>query len=635
MAIIYSYPNLANLASDDLLLVSDSSATGKPTKNITVGQIVDLIPSIVPGGGTVTSVELSPGTTGLTVAASNGNPITTNGIFTLGGQLEVANGGTGQNTYTAGDILYANATPTLAKRNIGGVGEVLTVSAGLLPVWSAPTTGTVSSVQLSIASGMGLTWTVVAGANPITSTGNLELGGQLGFANGGTTGTSRATGLDALTDATSGSAGHVLTTDGTNATWQAAATGVSSWSGGSTGLTPAGVTPGAIVLGGALKVPSGGTGLSTLATPADDGAILYYDGTISTDILQKLPTTGKTAGDYLVLDASLKPIWSTISPSLGGSGTVNYVTRFTASNVVGNSLLQDDGSNLAIGVTPYVGALLSVQGSSDRYSGYFSQGGSAAAGRSALYGIGDGTLNPLVDMRGVVGVARDSDTANYGVEGIANITNASATNVGGSFIAGNGLNNYAVRLADGSESAGYVLTCVDAAGNAEWQDISSNETGFSPYPIYSGTTALTTNARTQLTQATADATITINNVKIFDTGAGSAKEVCIGIYGGNLDTGVGTLKGSGYISATTTGVNIIAFEDLINISAGEDLVIYYSQQQPGCNSLGIVSGVTMAELGIGESGTYSNAPNASLALEMTTGTKVAGSGLNRDCMTFY
>jgi len=55
------------------------------------------------GSGTVTSVSLSGGTTGLT---TTGSPITTTGTITLGGTLAVANGGTGR---TVGNYsIYAN-----------------------------------------------------------------------------------------------------------------------------------------------------------------------------------------------------------------------------------------------------------------------------------------------------------------------------------------------------------------------------------------------------------------------------------------------------------------------------------------------------------------------------------------------
>ena len=47
------------------------------------------------GGGTVTSVNMTGGTTGLTFS---GGPITTTGTFGLGGVLGIANGGTGETT---------------------------------------------------------------------------------------------------------------------------------------------------------------------------------------------------------------------------------------------------------------------------------------------------------------------------------------------------------------------------------------------------------------------------------------------------------------------------------------------------------------------------------------------------------
>lgn len=48
-------------------------------------------------------------------------------------------GGTGLTTFTTGDLMYASASNTLAKRAIGSTGDVLTVSGGL-PVWAAQST---------------------------------------------------------------------------------------------------------------------------------------------------------------------------------------------------------------------------------------------------------------------------------------------------------------------------------------------------------------------------------------------------------------------------------------------------------------------------------------------------------------
>lgn len=51
-----------------------------------------------------------------------------------GGVLPAANGGTGQSSYAVGDILYADTTTTLAKRNVGAVSTVV-LSNGTLPVY--------------------------------------------------------------------------------------------------------------------------------------------------------------------------------------------------------------------------------------------------------------------------------------------------------------------------------------------------------------------------------------------------------------------------------------------------------------------------------------------------------------------
>lgn len=51
-------------------------------------------------------------------------------------------GGTGQNTYIAGDILYANTANTLAKLPVGANGTILTISSGL-PSWQVSNAATV------------------------------------------------------------------------------------------------------------------------------------------------------------------------------------------------------------------------------------------------------------------------------------------------------------------------------------------------------------------------------------------------------------------------------------------------------------------------------------------------------------
>lgn len=58
--------------------------------------------------------------------------------LTLTTALDETDGGTGTDTYTTGDILYASASNTLSKRAIGTSGQVLTVTGGV-PTWVSPT----------------------------------------------------------------------------------------------------------------------------------------------------------------------------------------------------------------------------------------------------------------------------------------------------------------------------------------------------------------------------------------------------------------------------------------------------------------------------------------------------------------
>jgi len=115
--------------------------------------------------GTVTSVDVSGGTTGLT---TSGGPITTSGTITLAGTLDVDNGGTGQTSYTNGQLLIGNTTGnTLAKSTLtGGTGITITNGAGSITV-NADNNGTVTSVDTANS-------TFISGSGgPITTSGSL------------------------------------------------------------------------------------------------------------------------------------------------------------------------------------------------------------------------------------------------------------------------------------------------------------------------------------------------------------------------------------------------------------------------------------------------------------------------------
>lgn len=87
--------------------------------------------------GTVTSVNVSGGVTGLTFS---GGPITASGTITMAGVLDADNGGTGQSSYTVGDILYASTTTILSKLAAVAIGSYLrSAGTGTAPIWSTTT----------------------------------------------------------------------------------------------------------------------------------------------------------------------------------------------------------------------------------------------------------------------------------------------------------------------------------------------------------------------------------------------------------------------------------------------------------------------------------------------------------------
>ena len=90
----------------------------------------DVTVNVSAGTGTVTSVGLSGGTTGLT---ASGSPITTSGTITLGGTLAVANGGTGATTLAGASIATYSGTETLTNKRIDPRDVTATTATTLTP----------------------------------------------------------------------------------------------------------------------------------------------------------------------------------------------------------------------------------------------------------------------------------------------------------------------------------------------------------------------------------------------------------------------------------------------------------------------------------------------------------------------
>ena len=285
------------------------------------------------GGGTVTSVALSGGTTGLTVS---GSPITTSGTITLAGTLAVANGGTGATTASGartalglGTAATAATTDFAPASHVGAGGAAhAAATSGAAGFMSASdkskldgiasgataNTGTVTSVALS----GGTTGLTVSGS-PITSSGTITLGGTLAVANGGTGATSASVARANLSAAGSGAVGS---------------SGLTMTSARVLGRQTA--STGAIEELSSVPVALGGTGATTAATARTNlGAVNIAGDTMTGNLSVPSLNSGPLAGFRNAIMNGNFDIWqrgtSFSSPANGDYTADRWRTTFNGS----------------------------------------------------------------------------------------------------------------------------------------------------------------------------------------------------------------------------------------------------------------------------------------------------------------
>jgi len=341
------------------------------------------------GSGTVTSVDVVGGTTGLT---TSGGPVTTAGVITLGGTLGVANGGTGAVTLT-GILKGTGTTPitfavagtdyqspiTLTTTGTSGAATFIGNTLNI-PQYSGGGGGSGTVTSVSVTSANGFAGTVT---NP-TTTPSISLSTTVtGLLKGNGTAISAASAGTDYAPATSGtsilygngSGGFSNVTVGTGLSFTA---GTLTATGGGGSVTSVSATAPVASSGGTaptislnsaygdtlnpyasktanyiLAAPNGTAGAPTFrALVATDIPSLNYQAPIT------LTTTGTSGAATFVGNTLNIPNYATgggsgTVTSVGGTGTVNGITLTGTVTSTGNLTLGGtlSGVDLATQVT--------------------------------------------------------------------------------------------------------------------------------------------------------------------------------------------------------------------------------------------------------------------------------------------
>lgn len=227
--------------TDGGVLIGKGTAAFANTGVLADGTII-----IGDGATNPTTLAAFSSSTGTLAGAYGGTGVANTGkTITLGGSLTTSGAYDSILTATAATAVTLPTTGTLA--TLAGTESLTNKKLGSLatngPIYTSGSDGTLNSeTSLGVARG---------GTGAATLTANNVLLGN---------------GTSAVQVVAPGTSGNLLTSNGTTWSSTAPVSGVTTFAGGTTGLTPAGATSGAVSLAGTLVVANGGTGVSTITT---------------------------------------------------------------------------------------------------------------------------------------------------------------------------------------------------------------------------------------------------------------------------------------------------------------------------------------------------------------------------------
>jgi hypothetical protein len=384
-----------------------SNASGTALGEITLGTNLSMAGSTLNAAvasGSVTSVNADGGTTGMSFS---GGPITSSGTLTLGGTLDLDNGGTGAITASGArtnlglaigtDIPALNGTGATGTWNIDVLGSAGTITS-TLPINKGGTGATTAGGALTNLGAYSDTNPAGYTSNTGTVTNVSASGGaNISVATGSTTP------VISQNVATSTQNGYMTSTYAAKLDSLTSGASVSSVgvSGGTTGLTTTGgpvTASGTITLGGVLGVANGGTSstsassaISFLAGAVTNGQYLRGNGTV-------VQMSAIQAIDLPQIALGGSAVSGTLGVINGGTGQSNVFTN--GDLLIGNGTGGTLNRNKIVGTAPITvtnGAGTITIGASGLGTGNVVGPGSSADNNFVLF---DGVTGQLIKGSG-------------------------------------------------------------------------------------------------------------------------------------------------------------------------------------------------------------------------------------------
>jgi len=172
------------------------------------------------------------------------------------------------------------------------------------------------------------------------------------------------------------------------------------------------------------------TGTSLIKTGGTSSQFLKADGSVTTTIPSGSIDTGR-AVTAIATGGSLNKVRDSLAAldalKISGSGTTNYIPKFTSSSAIGNSAITDDGTTITMNSRALIGISATFKGASS-YNGTLLIDNTGTTGSGALQIGINGIVKGAISSVGFLQGNTDANIALYSSNGYSFFTNGATSN---------------------------------------------------------------------------------------------------------------------------------------------------------------------------------------------------------------